>query len=1112
MPLNLDSARERLKTFDFRHLLIEELGWDRHHARPVVVELNKTKYTLNALAEKRGMVVFECEPGPDGHVPDYPARRKIEREAAKVAHEHLIVFIDAAKTTQIWQWVRREPGRPLACREHVFHKSQSGEALLQKLQAIAFDLDEEDGLTIAHVGARARKAFDLDRVTKRFYDRFQKEHAAFLAFIQGIPVKADREWYASLMLNRLMFIYFIQKKGFLDGNEDYLRNRLAMMRQRKGKDRFLSFYRHFLLRLFHDGLGNQARDAELDALLGKVPFLNGGLFDVHALEQNNKDIQIPDEAFEKLFDFFDAYRWHLDERPLRADNEINPDVLGYIFEKYINQKQMGAYYTKEDITEYISKNTIVPWLFDAAEKDCAIAFRPEGALWGLLRADPDRYIYAPVRRGVVDDHGQPVPESALPDFVQAGMRDPKARMFDKRYNLAQAEAEDPIRLPTETWREYAARRERCLDLRAKLRAGEIHAVNDLVTWNLDVRQFAQDAIANCEGPELLRAFYRAIERISILDPTCGSGAFLFAALGVLEPLYEACLQRMRGFLEDLGRSPAKHPAKKFDDFCAILARVATHPNERHFILKSIVIGNLYGVDIMEEAVEICKLRLFLKLVAQVDKIERVEPLPDIDFNIRSGNTLIGYATEKQARDALSAMDGGDWIKEQEDWPVIEQAARVVRDLYAEFRRCQTDPKSKPKDQHKWKKMLGEELQGLRDKLNVTLAKDYGIDDPTGKSKKFAAWRESHQPFHWFVEFYGIMHDGGFDVIIGNPPWKEYSAVKKTYAIHGYETESCGNLYALCTERAVQLIRQTGYFSFIVQLPLVSSSRMVSLRNFLMAHSDSCWIIPCDDRPGKLFEGLQHCRSTLFLLRKGSTKTSVLYATRYNRWASEVRGLLFPNFQFSSLRRPILQGQFPKIGSPIHSDILIKMLAPENMKAGLSILKQESEDFIFYQEATQYWVKATVGLPYYAKNGSQDAPAHGRYLFLHNEQASYVLCSLLHSSLFYGYFIGYTDCFHLSDSIVESFPIPASVWTDGKLATMGQKLMKDLNDNAIRKTISTKIGESISYAEFYVSKSKPILDKIDHVLAAHYGFTDEELDFIVNYDIKYRMGNDLEDES
>ena len=99
--------------------------------------------------------------------------------------------------------------------------------------------------------------------------------------------------------------------------------------------------------------------------MGKVPFLNGGLFDVHDLERDNPDISIPDAAFERVFNFFDGYRWHLDERPYREDNEINPDVLGYIFEKYINQKQMGAYYTKEDITGYISRNTVIPFLFEA---------------------------------------------------------------------------------------------------------------------------------------------------------------------------------------------------------------------------------------------------------------------------------------------------------------------------------------------------------------------------------------------------------------------------------------------------------------------------------------------------------------------------------------------------------------------------------------------------------------------------------------------------------------------------------------------------------------------------------------------------------------------------
>jgi hypothetical protein len=202
------------------------------------------------------------------------------------------------------------------------------------------------------------------------------------------------------MMNRMMFIYFIQKKGFLDSDVEYLRTRLSLIRERRGSDKFQTFYRYFLLRLFHEGLGGSERNPELEKLLGKVPYLNGGFFEVHELERRYPEIDIPDKAFEKLFDFFDEWEWTLDDRPLRKGNEINPDVVGYIFEKYINQKQMGAYYSKEDITEYISKNTVLPYLFDVAKKECAVALRSDGVLWRLLQADPNRYIYEPLRRGV----------------------------------------------------------------------------------------------------------------------------------------------------------------------------------------------------------------------------------------------------------------------------------------------------------------------------------------------------------------------------------------------------------------------------------------------------------------------------------------------------------------------------------------------------------------------------------------------------------------------------------------------------------------------------------------------------------------------------------------
>jgi hypothetical protein len=237
------------------------------------------------VAQKRGMAVYRFAASAGEGIPDYPMRRKIEKQVARHAHEHIIIFTDPENSTQIWQWVRREPGKPAACREHTYHRAQPGDALIQKLGAIAFSLSEEETLTLTDVTRRVRAGLDVERVTKRFYDRFKKEHGVFLKFITGITESADRDWYTSVMLNRLMFVYFIQRKGFLDGDLDYLRNRLTLTRREHGRDKFYSFYRYFLLRLFHEGLGGRTRTPALEKLLGRIPYLNGGLFEKHPVEQ-----------------------------------------------------------------------------------------------------------------------------------------------------------------------------------------------------------------------------------------------------------------------------------------------------------------------------------------------------------------------------------------------------------------------------------------------------------------------------------------------------------------------------------------------------------------------------------------------------------------------------------------------------------------------------------------------------------------------------------------------------------------------------------------------------------------------------------------------------------
>jgi len=1089
--------REHIATFALPKLF-NALGWDNFPpgSKPQYIDADGATYTLSPVSEKKGLQVFECSAAPNGAIPPLTTRKRISRKLATLAFEHLIIFVDEARGMQRWQWIVRAKGQPQTPYGATYSRGQDATSLAQKLHRLSVTLDEDWRVGIVDMTARMQAAFKAtETVTKKFYDQFRKQYEGFLAFIKGIEDAKDREWYASLMLNRLMFVYFIQSKGFLDGKTDYLRRKFDQLRAMHGSDQFYSFYRVFLLRLFHDALATQVgeRDAALAGLLGDVPYLNGGLFEPHEIERRYADIHIPDAAFDAILTFFDEWTWHLDTRPERTAKEINPDVLGYIFEQFINRKQMGAYYTKEDITGYISKNTVIPWLFDAAKRDDTVAFRPDGEVWRWLQERPDAYIYPSMLDGVIDKTGAIIP---LPADIAAGIEDTSKRIDWNR------SATKEYALPTETWREHVARRQRVLALREKLASGSVTQINDLITDNLDIQTFAQDVLIYCESPDLLRAFYDALSRVTVLDPTCGSGAFLFAALNVLAPLYQACLDGMRRFVEE-GVSP--HATRIFG---SILMEMDTHPSPDYFITKKIVVTNLYGVDIMPEAVEICKLRLFLKLASQLDDRTQIEPLPDIDFNIRAGNTLVGFTSIADVERASSA--GG-----QGKLDLFGDAGRIANRAKVAAQNIQQYRDEQAGDAHEVttlaKAALRGELRGLAEELDRFLAAEYGIVDreltPVEYAARFAAWRASHQPFHWYSEFYDVMQRGGFDAIIGNPPYVEYNEIKKQgqYMIRGYRTEASGNLYAYMLERCVEIKNPTTRLGMIVPTAIACTDRMLLIRDLLTTNGTITHVSHFAIRPSKLFEGVDQRVS--IVLSAPTITGSPVYATKYLKWTAEERPAVFQRITYSSSPK-VQKDVWGKTGTDLVAGMMRKMECTQpHMR---SLLSANGTHIVYYKNTgVNHWLCVTNNAPKCFRNGELTSSSRETRLHFHDANDAALALCVLNSSTFFLRYQQLTNCRDFNPSDILLFPVPASLrQTD--FVPLAEDLARDLQDHSKMIVREQRQTGRIELQVFRPRFSKSIIDEIDRVLAAHYGFTDEELDFIINYDIKYRMGREVDD--
>jgi hypothetical protein len=220
-------------------------------------------------------------------------------------------------------------------------------------------------------------AFDVEAVTRRFFADYQAVFEQVEDAVRGVP-KGDRRLYTQRLFNRLLFLYFIQRKGWLsfEGDKNYLRALFS-----KATDAGEDFLNDRLYWTFFYGLNTAGenyaahKDARLKERRGEVPFLNGGLFDLEDEYDVRDKVKIPNDAFRAVFNLFDRYNFTVSEStPLDIEVAVDPEMLGKVFEVLVTSRhETGSYYTPRTVVAFMCREALKRYLAPLVPDEAALA-------------------------------------------------------------------------------------------------------------------------------------------------------------------------------------------------------------------------------------------------------------------------------------------------------------------------------------------------------------------------------------------------------------------------------------------------------------------------------------------------------------------------------------------------------------------------------------------------------------------------------------------------------------------------------------------------------------------------------------------------------------------
>jgi len=657
--------------------------------------------TTVPVAQLSGLPVFRVD-WPDDRPPTLTQRRAVHRAIAPVHAEHLLCYVTRDRCQAAFVWARRRSDDKTELRTLPYETGSPARTTIERLGELAFNLNElaRGEPPIGVVTDRLNAAFNVEKVTEDFFEDYKKVFAELQSRLARTT--RDKVWahdYALQFLNRLMFLYFIQRKRWLGDDSRFLGHFWETYKaSRRAKD---SFFEAWLCPLFFEAFNNKFQAGRTDrahfppevrSALAAAPFLNGGLFAHNRLDEAQEPA-LTDDFFAMLFDrfegdqpgFLERYNFTISEAtPFDVEVAVDPEMIGKVYESLVN-------ITFEGLTEEDLRGT------------AGIFFTP--------RVEIDLMC----RLAVVDYLANHLGEKYKP------------LLYDAVF---------------------------AYDAAAKERADR--ALADQNLW-----------------PQLSRL----LREVTICDIACGSGSFLVGMLLVLDDL-QARANAQLGIEES--------------------------PYERR---RRIIGEQLYGVDVMDWAVHVAELRLWLQLVIETDlkpaELKFRPLLPNLSFKVRQGDSLvqeiggINFGLHRAHLDLPPDLKGrltrfkGEKLKFYQGDPdcrfrsealLKQEELRLFRDLIHAKHKRVTDELAdiRRRLQATTKNLLGETVAVADDKSLQVLREQQAVyeiehDHIQRASEALRAVRDDRPgtvPFVWDIAFVEIFEGDkeGFDIVVGNPPY------------------------------------------------------------------------------------------------------------------------------------------------------------------------------------------------------------------------------------------------------------------------------------------------------------------------------------------------------